>query len=241
MKTHRCRLRGRAGRAGALALLTALPFAAVPASALAQASGSASGGASETPSTTSESRSSRPTDLSVVRHARRGTAVSLTGRLSGAERGDTAIIQVQSGRSAWRTVAHATTAAGGLFAASWRPPSVGSFRVRVRPLGTARAAAAGSVDVESLNVYRPSQASWYGPGFYGRRTACGATIRPGTLGVAHKRLPCGTRVTFRYGSRTVTAPVIDRGPFVGNREWDLTAATKRALGFPSTGVIWSTR
>jgi rare lipoprotein A (peptidoglycan hydrolase) len=59
--------------------------------------------------------------------------------------------------------------------------------------------------------------------------------------VAHKRLRCGTRVTFRYGSRTVTVPVIDRGPFVGNREWDLTAATKRALGFPSTGVIWSTR
>jgi len=39
----------------------------------------------------------------------------------------------------------------------------------------------------------------------------------------------------------VTVPVIDRGPYAGNREWDLTAATKRSLGFPSTGVVWATR
>jgi hypothetical protein len=235
VKTHRCRLRGRAGRAGTLALLTALPLAAAPASAVAQPSDSASGGSS------AEGRSERPTDLSVVHHARRGTSVSLTGRLSGAESGDTAIIQVQAGRSAWRTIARTTTASGGRFSTRWRPPSVGAFRVRVRPLGEARAASAGSTDVESLNVYRPAQASWYGPGFYGRRTACGRTIRAGTLGVAHKRLPCGTQVTFRYGSRTVTVPVIDRGPYVGSREWDLTAATKRRLGFPSTGTVWSTR
>jgi rare lipoprotein A len=92
-----------------------------------------------------------------------------------------------------------------------------------------------------VNVYRPGHASWYGPGFYGRRTACGQIITGRILGVAHKTLPCGTRVTFRYGRRTVTAKVIDRGPFVAGREWDLTVATKRRLGFPSTGTVWSTR
>ena len=92
-----------------------------------------------------------------------------------------------------------------------------------------------------VNVYRPAHASWYGPGFYGHRTACGGTLTASVVGVANKSLPCGTRVTLRYGRRTVTARVIDRGPYSGAREFDLTAATKRRLGFPSTGIVWSTR
>jgi len=61
------------------------------------------------------------------------------------------------------------------------------------------------------------------------------------VGVAHKSLPCGTKVTFRYGGRSVAARVIDRGPYVGGREWDLTAALKQKLGFPSTGTVLTTR
>ncbi len=62
------------------------------------------------------------------------------------------------------------------------------------------------------------------------------------MGVANKSLPCGTKVTFRYrGTDRATVPVIDRGPFAGNREWDLTAATKAKLGFGSTGIVLSTR
>jgi rare lipoprotein A (peptidoglycan hydrolase) len=56
--------------------------------------------------------------------------------------------------------------------------------------------------------------------------------------VAHKSLPCGTRLTLRKGSRIVRARVIDRGPYVGAREFDLTAATKQRLGFGSTGTVW---
>ena len=89
-------------------------------------------------------------------------------------------------------------------------------------------------------VYRASQASWYGPGLYGGRTACGGTLNATTLGVANRTLPCGTRVTFRYNGRSVTARVIDRGPFVSGREWDLTPAVKARLGFPSTGTVWAT-
>ena len=58
-----------------------------------------------------------------------------------------------------------------------------------------------------------------------------------TVGVAHRTLPCGTVVTFRYNGRTVTTRVIDRGPYVGAREFDLTQATKQRLGFGSTGTV----
>ena len=84
-------------------------------------------------------------------------------------------------------------------------------------------------------------ATWYGPGFYGHRTACGGTLSPGRVGVANKTLPCGTRVRLRYRGRTVTAPVIDRGPYAGGRTYDLTAATKQRLRFGSTGTVWSSK
>ena len=93
----------------------------------------------------------------------------------------------------------------------------------------------------SVTVYRQTSASWYGPGFIGGRTACGGTLSAGVLGVANKTLPCGTKVTFHYGGRTVTARVVDRGPYVTGREWDLTPAVKARLHFPSTGTVWSTR
>ena len=73
-------------------------------------------------------------------------------------------------------------------------------------------------------------ASWYGPGFYGNRTACGQVYTPEIIGVAHKTLPCGTVLTLTYGSRTLTVAVIDRGPYVAGRTLDLSNATKLAIG-----------
>ena len=73
-------------------------------------------------------------------------------------------------------------------------------------------------------------ASWYGPRFYGRRTACGQTYTPEILGVAHRVLPCGTLITLTSPTgRTVTVPVIDRGPYVAGRALDLSNATRIAL------------
>lgn len=72
-------------------------------------------------------------------------------------------------------------------------------------------------------------ASVYGPGLYGNRTACGQTLSPGTVGVAHKGLACGTRVRF-CANRCATVPVIDRGPYVAGRTFDLTVAAAGALG-----------
>jgi rare lipoprotein A (peptidoglycan hydrolase) len=83
---------------------------------------------------------------------------------------------------------------------------------------------------------RNNLATWYGPGFWGNRTACGRTLKPGTIGVAHKRLPCGTKVVFAYRGNWVRAKVIDRGPYSGNYRWDLTRKAAKRLGFLATGA-----
>ena len=86
----------------------------------------------------------------------------------------------------------------------------------------------------SWTVYKA--ATWYGPGFWGRSTACGTILTPQTLGVAHRKLPCGTQVTFTYGSASVTATVIDRGPFHKGYAWDLTKKVAKRLGFLTVGA-----
>jgi peptidoglycan hydrolase-like protein with peptidoglycan-binding domain len=90
-----------------------------------------------------------------------------------------------------------------------------------------------------VRLMRVLNASWYGPGFYGRRTACGTKLQPRTLGVASRTLPCGTPVTFYHGGHFVTVAVIDRGPFNSRLAWDLTAETARRLGIKATGRLRS--
>ena len=124
----------------------------------------------------------------------------------------------------------------GAYKVRWRAPSSGVYTARARVSGSA----VRSHRVR-VNAYRPAEASYYGPGLYGNGVACGGTLTPGKLGVANKTLPCGTQVTLRYHGRTVTVPVIDRGPYAGNREYDLTAATKAKLGFPPVGTVLTTR
>lgn len=79
-------------------------------------------------------------------------------------------------------------------------------------------------------------ASWYGPGLYGNKMACGGTLSTTTLGVAHKTLRCGTRIRICF-RRCATVRVVDRGPYVGGREFDLTSATKNRVRFPN-GVAY---
>jgi rare lipoprotein A len=88
-----------------------------------------------------------------------------------------------------------------------------------------------------FSPFKSAGASWYGPGLYGNKTACGQTLRATTIGVAHRNLPCGTMVKFVYEGRAVVAPVIDRGPFVKGRAWDLTAAASEALEFDGAGML----
>jgi rare lipoprotein A len=89
--------------------------------------------------------------------------------------------------------------------------------------------------------YKPVKATWYGPGLYGNHLACGGRLRHRTLGVAHKSLPCGTKVALRYRGRTVVVPVIDRGPYARGVSYDLTEATARKLGMAQTARLAAAR
>ena len=130
------------------------------------------------------------------------------------------------------------------------PPVPGTFRVALRPL------IEGAQWMEDYGVFwvitvlnadgtppppPPLPApvitttvlvSYYGPGLYGNRTACGQTLTTTLQGVAHRTMPCGTLVHLKYGANEVTVSVVDRGPAILSREFDLTYATKLALGCP---------
>jgi rare lipoprotein A len=89
----------------------------------------------------------------------------------------------------------------------------------------------------AFSALRWAGATWYGPGLYGRHTACGETLRPNTIGVAHRKLPCGTAVKFIYHGNSIVAPVIDRGPYSKGNSWDLTSRAAEVLGFSSAGQV----
>jgi hypothetical protein len=129
---------------------------------------------------------------------------------------------------------------GGTFALRWRPDGLGSYRIRAYGLHTGAVRASAS-PARRITAYRTAAASYYGPGLYGGALACGGTLEPGTLGVASLTLPCGAKVSLRYRGRGVTVPVVDRGPYVGGRDFDLTSATRARLRFPDTGMLLSSR
>jgi len=179
----------------------------------------------------------RRADLNVLE----GRAATVSGALLGDPRsaglaGRVVTLQGLAGHR-WRALARARTSAGGRFRLRYFPHRIGSERVRLRfagdahDLGTHRR-------LGQLNVYRLAGASWYGGG---GGLACGGSLTSSTLGVANKTLPCGTLVTLRYAGHSVRVAVVDRGPYVAGREFDLTQATKQALGFGDTGEVWSTR
>ncbi len=161
----------------------------------------------------------------------------------------------QTGDS-WVATARAVVTAGGPFTATWLASQSGEFSVRAAVVPTSAAVqitasgagaalastpllpADGSASLPlAMTVYRPAIASYYGPGLFGKKTACGQTLRRTTLGVANLSLKCGTPVRIFYGGLTIEVPVIDRGPYVQGVSWDLTQATANALGITSTSTI----
>lgn len=165
-------------------------------------------------------------------HLIAGSGVRMTGLARPGGRRSVQVLVRGSGHEA----VHTATGDGGGFGIRWRPPGTGTYTLRALT-GKNRLAYGGGSPVRRVTVYRRAYASWYGPGLYGNRTACGQTLVPGMMGVAHKTMPCGTRLTLRYGGRSVQVKVIDRGPFAGNREFDLTEAVKDRLRFPDVGVV----
>ncbi|MDP9292926.1 MAG: septal ring lytic transglycosylase RlpA family protein [Actinomycetota bacterium] len=167
-----------------------------------------------------------------------GRAVRFRGTVDRGEAGRAVTIErLEPLTSAWTPEAATTVASDGSFVASWRPRHSGRFQTRaVLARDSAAGTAAASPELP-LTVYRPALASWYGPGLFGKRTACGNRLSRSLLGVAHRRLPCGTSVALHYRDRTLVVPVVDRGPFTRGTEWDLTAATAAALGFAESGRL----
>ncbi len=168
-----------------------------------------------------------------------GHRALVTGRLRPAVGGRRVQLQVRSGKR-WTTVARDVTSSGGAYRLRYTPKGAAALRTRVAFAGDRRFRNA-TRSIGTVNVFRHALASWYGPGLYGGKLACGGRLTTSTLGVANKSLPCGTKVTLRHRGRSIRVAVVDRGPYVGAREFDLTSATRARLGFSGAGTVLSTR
>jgi hypothetical protein len=171
-----------------------------------------------------------------------GKVVRFRGHVPSGDAGRTISIERFDDRTtAWVAEAATIVKKDGDFIARWRTDHIGRFRLRATIEDGATARASQASPELGLTVYKPAKATWYGPGFYGRTTACGQTMTRYLVGVAHRTLPCGTNVAVMYKGRVMTVPVVDRGPFRNGAHWDLTFAAAQALGFRFTDVIGAVR
>jgi len=92
---------------------------------------------------------------------------------------------------------------------------------------------------ESGQKLQTGQASWYGPGFHGRRTASGEIFNTNALTAAHRTLPFGTRVRVvnEKTGRSVIVRINDRGPFTKGRVIDLARTAAREIGLAGTAIV----
>jgi rare lipoprotein A len=172
-----------------------------------------------------------------------GRVMHVRGTLPGAG-GETVVLERREAGGPWVQAATAVADSSGGFDAAWKTDHSGHFDLRARPAAAtdgAAAAAAAAQRTSTVTVFRRTVATWFGPGFYGHRTACGQRLSHRLLGVANRTLPCGTKVALLYRGRTITVPVVDRGPFGTGASYDLTAATAQALGVTTTSRIGAVR
>lgn len=165
-----------------------------------------------------------------------GQHVQLTGHLFPVAPGRRVLLQ-QRVDDEWRSIARVAVREGS-FSGGFDVARKGHRRVRVRFPGDSLSSRA--VTGKRMTVYERDPATWYGPGLYGNTTACGQRLTSETLGVAHRSLPCGTKVSILYRGRTITVPVIDRGPY-SHADWDLTSETAERLRFSGSDTIGTTR
>ncbi|MSX12395.1 MAG: hypothetical protein F2811_07690, partial [Actinobacteria bacterium] len=152
--------------------------------------------------------------------------------LAGSGSGRSVQIQLQGQEGSWLTVATGPAARDGSFKLLWRAPKSGRFLARAVAKG-ARATDLGATPTTVITVHNKTQATWYDQA--GTTSACGVKLRKATLGVAHKTLPCGTMLDFSFHGKSITVPVIDRGPYGPGISYDLTIQAARRLGFVDTG------
>ncbi|MEC4803055.1 MAG: septal ring lytic transglycosylase RlpA family protein [Jaaginema sp. PMC 1079.18] len=94
------------------------------------------------------------------------------------------------------------------------------------------------VQTQTIVGQQRGMASWYGPGFHGRRSASGERFNQNALTAAHRTLPFGTqvRVTNLNNGQSTVVRINDRGPFSRGRVIDLSAAAARKIGMMGSGV-----
>lgn len=167
-----------------------------------------------------------------TRNVMYGNGVTLWGHLFPVESGRTVRVE-QRVSGEWRTMDRLSVREG-RFEMRFEAKRKGFRRLRVVFAGDDHNTP--SRRGITYRVYSRAVATWYGPGFYGNSTACGQRLTTETLGVAHRWLPCGTMVAVLYEGRTITVPVIDRGPY-SHADWDLTQETAERLRFYGTDTI----
>jgi hypothetical protein len=224
----------RAAFAIAAALATAAPPAALATANGGQAApgGSASASAQVRPVARPSGPANPAFQLTAPASSFVGSRTRVTGLLSHGA-GRVVRLRYRAIGGSWSPGATVRAARDGSFAAVWTPKGAGAYELRAAARGT-RARASG---IRSISIFKAQTATWYGPGFYGKTTACGVALSEATVGVAHRSLPCGTPVFVSYGGRGVVVPVIDRGPYTKDVQWDLTAATAQAIGITQTSQI----
>jgi rare lipoprotein A len=165
--------------------------------------------------------------------------VRFTGSVPSSDSGQTVEIERLGHQTnwTWAPTAHATVASDGSFSVVWRANHIGRFAFRAILQSASGLRTAGASPTVTVTVYRVATATLYGPGFYGKRTACGVKLTRNTIGLANRTLRCGEHVSVYYQGRTLSVPVIDRGPYANGADFDLTMATGRALGITATEQI----
>ena len=108
----------------------------------------------------------------------------------------------------------------------------------IRKVVSAAAIAAALLSLSTAAYAQCGGASWYGPGFNGKKAASGEIFNENAMTAAHRSLPFGTklRVTDQRTGRQIQVTINDRGPYIGGRIIDLSKAAAGQLGFRNRGT-----
>ena len=93
-------------------------------------------------------------------------------------------------------------------------------------------------ECKATQILGTGKASWYGPGFHGRKTANGEIFNMNAMTAAHKTLPMGTRLQVENAQtgETLIVRINDRGPYIKGRDLDLSKHAAARLGIEEQGV-----
>lgn len=178
-----------------------------------------------------------PTGLDVDPGGFLGRPLEVSGRVESLAGQPVRIERLDPETRAWVAVARTRADGDGEFAVEWDADETGDqvLRAVADVAGANQASTADAAPSAHTTIYRTAGATWYGPGFWGRRTACGVRLTRTLLGAAHKTWPCGTRVSVYLDGRSTEVEIVDRGPYAKGVSLDLTKAAADQIGLTEIG------